>query len=257
VRSVVPSSCRLTTADGVELAVDEYRLSGSHAAILLCPGFFQHRRTPRFRRIAERFVRAGGNVVAFDFRGHGASGGFYTFGEREIADLTAVLDFARPRYRRLGVLAFSMGASIAVQTLAQTHQADGLIAVSPVADLEAITWRSIWWPGAFRSWWSQRLVRRPFRTLTLHYGKPRALDVVDQVSPTPILFIHGAGDWLVNVRQSQLLYAKAREPKRLHLVESGRHAEELFEEDPDAFVRLCLGWFEEPSVEKTATSSNS
>jgi len=193
-------------------------------------------------------------VVVFDFRGHGQSGGLYTFGQRETEDLRTVLDFACPRYRKLGVLAFSLGASIAIQTLARTHQADGLIAVSPVANLDTVTLRSVWWPGAFRSWWSQLRVSRSFRGLTLHYGKPRALDVVDRVSPVPLLLIHGTKDWLVNVRQSQLLYAQAREPKQLHLVEGGRHAEELFEDDPDGFGRLCSAWFFANGIGESATS---
>ncbi len=238
-----PVAHRVVTSDGVEIALDHYQTSSSPAVIVICPGFFQHRRTPRFRRIASRVVQAGYDVAVFDFRGHGQSRGLYTFGRYEPEDLKAVMQFVRPGYPKVGVLAFSLGASIAIQTLAETHQAHGLIAVSPVANLDTITVRSVWWPGAVRSWWSQRAVYRPFRGLSLHYGKPHALDVVERVSPIPILLIHGTKDWLVNAQQSRLLYANAREPKRLQLIEGGRHAEELFEDDPNGFVELCHNWF--------------
>ena len=250
-----PVTHRVMTSDGVEIALDYYQTFSSPAVIVICPGFFQHRRTPRFRQIASCVADRGYDVVVFDFRGHGQSGGLYTFGQQETQDLRTVLDFVRPRYPKLGVLAFSLGASIAIHTLADTHQSDGLIAVAPVANLDTITPLSVWWPGAFRSWWSQRTVRRSFRGLTLHYGKPHALDVVDQVSPTPILFIHGTKDWLVNVQQSQCLYTKAREPKQLHLIPGGRHAEELFERDPDGFLAVCCRWFQEVFEAKNPRSS--
>ena len=241
--AIVGATVRLTAPDGVELLFEHYRHGDRQVALVICPGFFQHRRTPRFRQLARRFVEAGVDVVVCDVRGHGDSGGSYTFGQREPEDLKVVLEVVRPQYPKLGVLAFSMGGSIAIQTLAQTHQADGLIAVSAVADLETITLGSVWWPGALRSWWRQLGVPRPFRGRTWHYGKPKALDVVDQLAPMSVLFIHGTRDWLVSVHQSRLLYAKAHEPKRLQLIDTGRHAEELFEDDPEGFVRACCEWF--------------
>ena len=104
-------------ADGVDLFVDHYR-AGRDTAVLVCPGFYQHRRTTRCRRIGTAIAAAGFDVLMLDLRGHGDSGGSYTFGAREPDDLRRVLDRVRPRFRRLEVLAFSMGAAIAIQTIA-------------------------------------------------------------------------------------------------------------------------------------------
>ena len=239
----------LTTPDGVVLHVDEYRVDPARPVIVIGHGFFQHRGTPRFARIAHAFVSAGYNVLVFDFRGHGQSRGWYTFGRREPADLRAVLEYTRPRYRRVGLVTFSMGASIAIRLLGSRggrdrQWADALIAVSAVADLNRVTPFRVWWPGAVRSWWRQLGTPRRFRGLTLHYGKPRALDHVDAISPVPVLFLHAEGDWLIMADHSRMLYERAGEPKQLLILPGRLHAEEFADYDMAAFIAVCRGWFD-------------
>ena len=71
----------------------------------------------------------------------------------------------------------------------------------------------------------------------------------------PVLFMHGTRDWLVPLQHSQQLCARAQEPKRLRLIEDGRHAEELFEQDPGGFVRRCVEWFQHVFDGKGTTSA--
>ena len=49
---------------------------------------------PHVRRVAEAFAQYGA-VVTFSFRGHGASGGRSTVGDREVLDLAAAVAWAR------------------------------------------------------------------------------------------------------------------------------------------------------------------
>ena len=49
---------------------------------------------PHVRRVAEAFAQYGA-VVTFSFRGHGASGGRSTVGDREVLDLAAAVEWAR------------------------------------------------------------------------------------------------------------------------------------------------------------------
>ena len=50
-------------------------------------------------------------------------------------------------------------------------------------------------------------------------------DTIDKIArvPAPVLLVHGTGDRLVPHRFSEALYAAARDPKKLVLVEGGGH----------------------------------
>jgi pimeloyl-ACP methyl ester carboxylesterase len=242
-------SFALTTPDGVRITMDEYHRDSGRPVIVVCHGFFQNRRTPRFLSIARAMLECGFNVVTFDFRGHGHSRGWYTFGRREPADLRTVLERVRPHYPAVGLLTFSMGASIAIRLLGghsghDRRWADALIAVSAVSDLNLVTpWR-VWWPGALRSGWRQLGTRRRFRGVELHYGKPRALDAIERVSPVPVLFVHSEHDWLIPLEHGQQLHERARNPKHLVMLPGRGHAEELIEERREQLISLSREWFD-------------
>ena len=75
--------------------------------------------------------------------------------------------------------------------------------------------------------------------------KIRPIDIVDKISPTPVLFIHGEKDWLVKLSHSQLLFDGAKNPKALTIVKDGGHAERIFDAFPDQFIKICLDRFRE------------
>ena len=120
----------VTAADGVKIRVEHYHGQGQERVVIICPGFFQSSQTPTFQRLS-RALAERHDVIAMDFRGHGHSGGRYTFSAKEGADLEAVLVWARTRYERLGVIGFSMGGAIAINTLSRSaEQIRSLIAIS-------------------------------------------------------------------------------------------------------------------------------
>ena len=83
-KSVVKATT-LVTEDGVP--IDAVHLPGpKDLAIILAHGFTLSWQHPRVWRIARQFNLAAG-VIAFDFRGHGRSGGLSTLGDLEINDL--------------------------------------------------------------------------------------------------------------------------------------------------------------------------
>ena len=73
--------------------------------------------------------------------------------------------------------------------------------------------------------------------------KVRPLDDVAKIAPRPILFIHGRQDWLIHPLHSAKLYRKAKEPKKLFLVDHAGHAEKIYDSDPEAFIKTCSDWF--------------
>lgn len=236
-------SLNASTADGERIAFCHRHEPGRETAIVVCHGFFKSKETSVFRRLSDRLASAH-DVVTMDFRGHGRSSGWYTFSVREGADLEAVLRWARPRYRHLGLIGFSLGAAIAINTVARHPESiRSLIAVSAPAVFREIEFK----------WWTLEAIRRGIRGLRPGAGcrpgsfwlkKDRPLDNVAALS-VPVLFVHGTRDMIVDARHSRRLFEAAREPKRLEIVEGGSHAEALFQDDPDGFVRLIERWWSE------------
>ncbi len=97
------------------------------------------------------FVEKGWNIVAYDHRGHGESGGgLPSYGFYEKHDLKAVEDWTMehfPQTRKLGLFGESMGASTVLQFAPMSAHADFLILDSPYSDLIELCRTRLQWAG--------------------------------------------------------------------------------------------------------------
>src|SRR4051794_21046509 len=85
-------------------------------------------------RIADHFVPEGFDVLAYDSRAHGDSGGeACTYGVYEKQDLARVLGHVEAR--PIILLGVSLGAAVALQTAAETPDVSAVIAVATFSDL--------------------------------------------------------------------------------------------------------------------------
>ena len=169
--------------------------------------------------VADHFLARGYDVVAYDSRAHGESGGdACTYGFYEKEDLRRVLD--RIATRPIALLGFSMGAAIALQEAAVDPRVGAVVAVSPYSDLRtAASERAPFFA-------SKGNLADAFR-MAEGEGKFR----VDEVSPTaaaaritaPTLLIHGEKDDETPAVHSQRIFAALHEPKRLIVVPNARH----------------------------------
>ena len=234
---------QVTTDDGIRISFDLYQKPGLDTVVIICPGFFQSKETPTFRRLSKQLAERL-DVICMDFRGHGSSGGLYTFSAREDLDLKAVLQVARASYSRVGVIGFSMGAAIAVNTVANDPKVKSLILVSCPMAFEEIEFH-FWTPPALATGLGGLEKGAGIRPGKVWLPKDRPLDHIASLSPRPILFIHGTNDEIVHLRHSQRLFESAKEPKRLHVVQKGGHAEELFRKDPEQFLKIVDAWLQE------------
>ena len=80
--------------------------------------------------------------------------------------------------------------------------------------------------------------------------KTKPIDIVETISPTPIFFIHGTNDPIVDVRHSRCLYEKAKEPKKIRIFENGSHAEEIYRRFRGEIVEEIKNWFYETLIQK-------
>ena len=122
-----------------------------------------------------------------------------------------------------------------------------LIAVSAPSAFEEIefTW---WTPDAMRTGLQGLEAGSGCRPGNMFLKKARPIDTIRTFHDLPTLFIHGTRDVIVGLQHSRRLYAAAPEPKRLQIIEGGRHAEALFRDDPPSFIDIVTTWYAQTFV---------
>ena len=234
------------TEDRRNIAFDHYK-NGSETVIVLAHGFYNNKDTVLFKQMSEMFHKKY-DVICFDFRGHGESDGVFTWTVYEEKDLRAVVKYAKEQgYKKVGVVGFSLGAAISLIETNHNEDIDSLIAVSPPYDFWEIDY--------------DLFEEETLEDIKLNMGpkgkgksirpgnpfmrKTRPIDIVQEISPTPVMFLHGDKDWLINVEHSEKLYEKAQEPKQKVILEGAGHADRIYDRFPEKFEEVCFKWFED------------
>lgn len=237
----------LRARDGVELAYTLQR-AGHESLALVVPGILTDRRCAELQLLARELLPLA-DVATLDVRGHGDSGGAFSYGRHEPEDVAEWVRALAPQYRELVLIGFSFGG---LHALMATARNAGLVArvatVAAPAHLALLDHLPSA-RGLLRNlpWMARR--RRRLTRLALPRGLPPVpLRLVARIAPTPLLLIHGLQDWLVPPSHARRLFAAAREPKALELIEGGLHAEYMLAADPEpllaplrCFVRGRLG----------------
>jgi pimeloyl-ACP methyl ester carboxylesterase len=208
------------------------RLGDTGPAVVLCHGFSGWHTKSRSAELAEALAERC-TVYAFDFRGHGASGGETTFGGLEIHDVAAVLARARDDgHERVGTVGSSMGGVAAIRHAALLGGPDAVVAISAPArwgghDSRGVR-RMAWVAASPRG----RRVARAFGVRVARtIRRPEAPeDVIGKIAPVPVLIVHGRDDHYFDEEEAWRLYRKAGEPKALWLASRFGHAEDGFSE---------------------------
>ncbi len=230
----------LINSTGIKISIRHNKRSAD-PVVIIAPGFFQSKETKTFKRL-ERDLSSSLDVISMDFRGHGKSGGLYTFSAEEADDLKAVIDYARKIYSKVGVLGFSYGGAIAMIEASRNKNIDSLVCVGTPMASEEVEFM----------WWTLDALKLGLKGLERGAGvrpgnptlkKINAIDVVSGISPTPILFIHGEKDPTVGVRHSRMMHEKAGAPKEIKLFKQGSHAEEIYRQYPVEFIQTVTQWF--------------
>lgn len=217
----------LITADGVALAARRWLTDTTpRGAVVLVHGFSAHRDHPEVVATAEALHQRRLDVVTYDARGHGGSGGRSTLGDLEAHDVAAAVELAASRADRIVLVGASMGAIAALRYASTDPSLAGVVAVSCPA-----RWRL---PRSAAGLASALLTRTiPGRLLADRLMRVRIaprwtnpLPPVELVSllASPLVVVHGAADRFISSTDAHELFAAARRPCRLEIVAGMGHA---------------------------------
>jgi pimeloyl-ACP methyl ester carboxylesterase len=234
----------LRTSDNIPIAYERHK-NGFDNVIIVCPGFYNSGRNGWMQKTSE-LLSSSYDVIIFDFRGHGNSGGKFTWSAKEHLDLEAVLDYAKScGYKGIGIAAFSLGAATAVNVAADRSDIDIMALFSCPSRISMIDFH-FWEPGIFSDLKDNiecKLEGKGVRTGNPFLQKNDPIDAIGRIKDTPILFVHGGDDWVVKDRHSRKLYSAANVEKKLEIIKGGAHAERLIQADPEGMKKLMLDWF--------------
>jgi pimeloyl-ACP methyl ester carboxylesterase len=118
------------TRDAVELSGRIWKQERPEAAVVLVHGFTSSADARLVVAVAEALHAEGLDVISYDARGHGSSGGESTLGDLERHDVAAAVRVARERSEVVVVVGASMGAISALRHAAGDDRIEGTVLVS-------------------------------------------------------------------------------------------------------------------------------
>ncbi len=189
-------------------------------------------------KLAQSLSGKGYNMVVFDFRNSGESGGDLTsVGQYEKYDLLGAIDWAGKNTEgKIALFGYSMGAATSLVTAAEAPEVGAVVADSPFNNLEDYLSENL-------SVWSG-LPEFPFTPLIMMMIPPATgtdpsqvnpMKALEQIYPRPILFIHGKGDQSIPFKNSVSMAAKYPDTFELMLVDKADHVKSYIT-NPDAYV---------------------
>lgn len=232
----------IKTVDNCSIALNHHRKS-FNKVVILAHGFFNNKGAYLFRKIAKMFNKYY-DVISFDFRGHGRSKGTFSWTTHEGKDLQAIIDYAvNCKYKKIAVVGFSLGAAITLIQASKNASINSIISISSPYAFWKIDYH-FWKPEMLQDLKLNMGPKGKFKSI--RPGNPflkklKAIDIIENIT-IPILFMHGANDWLISKKHSETLYKKAKCKKKLYIVRNAGHAEKIFDTKPDEFEKVTIDW---------------
>lgn len=172
--------------------------------------------------------KAGYSVLLFSYRGHGLSDGNrfgFTYGALESKDVDAAVRYLYQDkgIHRIGAIGHSAGAVSIILSAARNPLIGAVVAASPYNSMQEV-------------WETNRpaIMPKPFLDLAMKLselrkgfarGEIRPQDVIAQISPRALLLVYGGEDKRITENQAMHLFAAAKDPKLMWLVQGATHAE--------------------------------
>lgn len=190
----------------------------------------------------------GFNILLYDARRHGDSGGSYcTYGFYEKHDPSRIISYLMNRpdlyVGKIGLFGASMGAAVAIQAAALDSRISAVAAESGFAALRTV----------FDDY-QKRMIKLPWhylRNIVIRRSERMAHFKANAVSPLdavrrlniPLLIVHGAADLNIKPAYSEQVFAAAAQPKEFWLIPGARH-DNVWEVGGSEYRNRIVAFFE-------------
>jgi pimeloyl-ACP methyl ester carboxylesterase len=239
----------LLTTDKEKIAYCHYKKNHSRV-VIIAHGFYSSKDIVLIKKLAKSLLDKY-DVFAFDFRGHGKSTGLFTWTSKEGADLETVLGYLKDKYEKIGLISFSLGAAISINTVSKTGCVDCLICVSIPSEFGKIDykfWQLDWENDIVYNLFDREgRIGKGIRPGPFWLKKKKPAESIEKIE-IPVLYIHGDKDWVIRPWHSKALYEKTASKKRLVIVKDGPHAEFLLRKFPDRIIGLIKSWLKDTLI---------
>lgn len=212
--------------------------------IILAPGKTENRWDTL--KYAPFLAKSGFNVLLFDPRSTGLSGGNrYGFGYFESRDLEHAMDFLvkNKGVEDIGLFGRSAGATSVLLAAARDDRVDAVVADSPYANLKLASkdFGDYSTDPTLQFFFPLYMFATRISLGVDIYGKTNILAKIKEVKK-PVFFIHGLDDAAVGYQNSEMLYERKNQPKRLWLIPQTDHVQG-FNNKPEEYSRKVVEFF--------------
>ncbi|MBU0467966.1 MAG: alpha/beta fold hydrolase [Candidatus Omnitrophica bacterium] len=219
----------LKTQDGLHLKGWFIPKKNSNKAVVIGHGLGANK--SNFLSLVELWEALNYNVLIFDFRGHGESGGHtISFGYKEKYDIRSAFDYLNKEKKFLAenIVGYgvSFGGASLIQAVNDGAGFDKMITDSSFASIDTMADKVV-----ERMGFVPVFLRESIKDLGLAYVNLELGFNIDNSSPIrisdkikiPWLIIHGKKDVLIPSQEAISLYGQGSANKQLYLVDKGEH----------------------------------
>jgi hypothetical protein len=220
----------------------------SEEVIIMVHGGEQHRADPSMGMldIASGLVEHGYNVLMFDLRGHGESdGNRMSAGYFEKRDLLGAVDYVKGRgLKHIGVLGFSMGAATALMATPESDDIDAVVTDSSFADLKDMMEPEFAKRTKFPKFFLPTLLFVVKIMYGVDFNAIKPVELVSEIAPRPIFFIHGELDETVPLEHAyRLQQASQNRQNELWVVPETGHVSS-YVDHPEEYMNKITTFFD-------------
>lgn len=218
--------------------------------VVMCHGFSSGKNSKTNRRFNQELIAKGFATFRFDFRGHYESEGRMediTVSDG-IKDLTAAINYLRPLkwvdQDRIGIVATSFGANVALNYVAISKTIRALALKSPVFDYCEVRLRQLGAEG-IRKWKSEGYTLVDGDKTTYKFYEDAMTRNMREIATTiaiPAIIVHGSADTNVPLSQSQELSRWLLGPVTFEIIDGADH-QYTNPAHFDHMVQRIVDWF--------------